>query len=121
MAEKRKKLFKEVMWTELQTKKLRRTKSKLPVIGTHGIFTDPKPEENPVVVSDPSAGYPVVAIGDRVTRRAITLSSDPENGRFYTGRVVYIHPRNRYHTVAFMTKGGGELRESFIGIGKTEV
>ena len=31
------------------------------------------------------------------------------------GKVVYVHPKGRFHIVEFMT-GGGPIRESFHGV-----
>lgn len=56
-------------------------------------------------------------IGDKVTRQVVTMS-DPtvkENKRTMTGRVVYIHPEERYHVVEFVFPLGS-VRESFPGV-----
>lgn len=56
-------------------------------------------------------------IGDKVTRQVVTMS-DPtvkENKRTMTGRVVYIHPEERYHVVEFALPLGN-VRESFPGV-----
>lgn len=58
-------------------------------------------------------------IGDKVTRTPITFT-DPykeKGGERYvpmTGKVVYIHPEGRYHTVEFDLHGQ-KVRESFKG------
>lgn len=59
-------------------------------------------------------------LGQKVVRIPETFfDSDPREGKAnrhpITGRVVYIHPRCRYHTVEFDTRGGS-LRESFQGV-----
>ena len=59
-------------------------------------------------------------IGDSVVRIPVTFSRYDEDLKRHTqapmrGRVVYIHPKGRYHTVEFMT-GGGPIRESFQGV-----
>lgn len=56
-----------------------------------------------------------VEIGDTVTRVAVTLTSDREQGRLRSGKVVYIHPEGRCHTVEFTFKNGATVRESFLG------
>lgn len=54
--------------------------------------------------------------GDKVTMIPETLMDEDTNGKRYKrpirGTVVYIHPRKRYYTVEFETRGG-PLRESF--------
>lgn len=58
-------------------------------------------------------------IGDKVTRTPITFA-DPyrekgeEKHKPMTGKVVYIHPEGRYHTVEFDLPGG-KVRENFHG------
>lgn len=61
-------------------------------------------------------------IGDRVTRTPQTFAESVETRerqrtqpRPMTGRVVYIHPRGRYHVVEFEA-GGQRVRESFEGV-----
>lgn len=53
-------------------------------------------------------------VGDIVTRRPITLDTVKSSGQM-RGKVVYIHPEDRFHVVEF---GDGQwtLRESFIGV-----
>lgn len=53
-----------------------------------------------------------ITLGERVRRLAISMSKEPKP---MEGRVVYIHPRGRFHTVEFPTMGG-PVRESFAGI-----
>lgn len=58
-----------------------------------------------------------VRIGDTVQRKPGTFADDgtsKSTKSLFTGRVVYIHPRGRFHVVAF---GSGErpVRESFPG------
>ncbi len=58
-------------------------------------------------------------LGERVTRTPITFT-DPyrekgeERYKPMTGRVVYIHPEGRYHTVEFDLHGK-KIKESFHG------
>lgn len=64
----------------------------------------------------------MVRIGDTVTRKPLTIGDYDEKMRKHTdkpmrGKVVYVHPLGRFHTVEFMT-AGGPLRESFMGVGK---
>lgn len=59
-----------------------------------------------------------VSLGERVRRKAITMcGTDSKGPKPMEGRVVYIHPRGRFHTVEFPTMGG-PVRESFAGIMK---
>lgn len=43
------------------------------------------------------------------------LKSGKANKKPMRGRVCYIHPAGRYHTVEFQTRGG-VIRESFQGV-----
>lgn len=56
-------------------------------------------------------------IGDRVTRHTVTMSDTTKetDKKTMTGRVVYIHPENRYHVVEFDFLYGS-ARESFYGV-----
>lgn len=55
-------------------------------------------------------------IGDKVTMVPETLLEESSDGKRYKrpmkGMVVYVHPKGRYYTVAFDTRGG-PIRESF--------
>ncbi len=57
-------------------------------------------------------------VGDKVVRTPLTfgecIDGQKDARRSMTGRVVYIHPRGRYHTVEFALRGG-TVRESFLG------
>ena len=59
-------------------------------------------------------------IGDRV-RLPITRSNAAagasDSALFYTGRVIYIHPRGRYYTAELDLPGGG-VRESYFFEGR---
>lgn len=60
-----------------------------------------------------------VQIGDSVVRKPVTFSRYDEDQKKHTqaamrGKIVYVHPQGRFHTVEFMT-GGGPIRESFQG------
>ena len=62
----------------------------------------------------------MVQIGDTVVREPVTFDRYDEKLRKYDkspmrGKVVYVHPKGRYHTVEFMT-AGGPVRESFQGV-----
>lgn len=62
----------------------------------------------------------MVQIGDTVVRKPETFDRYDEQRRKYDkapmrGKVVYVHPKGRYHTVEFMT-AGGPVRESFQGV-----
>lgn len=58
-------------------------------------------------------------VGDIVTRRPITFNEKEGEGntpvKAMKGRVVYVHPKGRYHTVEFQLRDG-VLRESFLGV-----
>lgn len=61
-----------------------------------------------------------VQIGDSVVRKPVTFSRYDEDLKKHTqaamrGKVVYVHPQGRFHTVEFMT-AGGPIRESFKGV-----
>lgn len=57
-----------------------------------------------------------VKLGDMVRRIPITLSCAADRSmKPMEGRVVFIHPKGRFHTVEFGTPGG-PLRESFTGV-----
>ena len=73
---------------------------------TVGQKTEPQPENAPAR----SAGR--VQLGDLVSRWALTFAStDAKEAQLMRGRVVYIHPADRFHVVEF-EKG---VRESFAG------
>lgn len=64
----------------------------------------------------------MVKIGDIVVREPVTVEQYDEDLKKHTkaamrGKVVYVHPEGRYHTVEFMTAGGA-IRESFQGAEK---
>lgn len=58
-------------------------------------------------------------IGQKVRRVPLSLTQTTDSGkqehRPMTGKVVYIHPRKRYHLVEFET-WGGTVRECFQGV-----
>ena len=61
-----------------------------------------------------------VQVGDTVVRKPVTFSRYDEEDKKHTqaamrGKVVYVHPKGRFHTVEFMT-GCGAIRESFQGV-----
>lgn len=59
-----------------------------------------------------------VRMGERVRRIPGTLScAVDKSARPMEGKVVYIHPKGRFHTVEFQTMGG-PVRESFMGLMK---
>lgn len=62
----------------------------------------------------------MVIVGERVTRIPETFcdydfKARKASRRPMRGTVVYVHPRRRYHTVAFALPGGTVL-ESFQGV-----
>lgn len=58
-------------------------------------------------------------LGQKVMRVPETFTDTGEDRksvkRPMVGRVVYIHPQGRYHTVEFEL-GGGTVRERFLGV-----
>ena len=61
-------------------------------------------------------GNVFVQMGERVRRIPGTLScAVDKSARPMEGKVVYIHPKGRFHAVEFQTMGG-PVRESFAGI-----
>lgn len=62
-------------------------------------------------------------VGDVVERRVRNLELTREEadggGKRLRGRVVYVHPLGRFHTVEF-TLPGGTFRESFRGTGSAK-
>lgn len=65
----------------------------------------------------PAEAAATVRVGERVTRYPLTILAPSEtlggkNAKAMQGRVVYVHPRGKYHVVEFT----GGIRESFAGI-----
>lgn len=59
---------------------------------------------------------PCVRIGDIVMRKPISFSeSDAKNASLMRGKVVWIHPKGRFHVVEF-GEGSKAIRESFKGV-----
>ena len=64
-----------------------------------------------------------VKVGQVVTRTPQTIQALSDKPGFHLesrpmrGRVVYVHPKDRFHVVEFMTPGG-PIRESFAGAGE---
>ena len=59
-----------------------------------------------------------VQAGDMVQRRPVTFSdSDGKNAGWLLGRVIWIHPLDRFHVVEF-GEGRRAVRESFMGVRK---
>ena len=62
----------------------------------------------------------MVQVGDKVVRMPVSFSRYDEKLKKHIegpmrGKVVYVHPAGRYHTVEFMT-AGGPIKESFQGV-----
>lgn len=58
-------------------------------------------------------GGPAVKVGDRVVRRPSSFSDSMEKSAGpMRGKVVYVHPRGRFHVVEF-DRG---IREAFAGV-----
>ena len=75
-----------------------------------------KAPPEPEAVQFPSSGP--VQVGDIVARRPVTFS-DNENktAQVMRGRVVYVHPKGRFHVVEF-GEGRRAVRESFAGVSR---
>lgn len=60
-----------------------------------------------------------IHIGDIVIRRPniFAFKEDKDGGAPMQGKVVYIHPRGRFHVVEFGV-GSEAVRESFAGSGR---
>ncbi len=60
-----------------------------------------------------------VEVGQQVVRRPVSfpvfLDGMTQRSPSLDGRVVYVHPERRYHTVEFSLPGG-VVRESFPGV-----
>lgn len=75
---------------------------------------EPVPEPKKAILI--SAGR--VQVGDIVKRKPITFSdSDSKNAGWLLGRVIWIHPLDRFHVVEF-GEGRQAVRESFMGVRK---
>lgn len=70
-------------------------------------------DASPVDAPEPVHTGGTVQIGDVVTRRPVTF--DTRDGPLVRGRVVYIHPKGRFHVVEF-GEGATAVRESFSGV-----
>ena len=60
-------------------------------------------------------------VGDNVRRIPLTFGVErPRHGKAVKvpleGRVVYIHPKNRFHVVEFPVLRGKTVREAFWGV-----
>lgn len=62
----------------------------------------------------------MVRVGDKVRRMSEILSQRDEEKRSVrrtmTGRVVWVHPKRRFHLVEFELPSGGLVRECFQGV-----
>lgn len=62
-----------------------------------------------------------VKVGQRVVRKPVTLWDYDDHARRTSiqlhGVVIYVHPKGRFHTVAFETPKG-RICESFPGTGE---
>lgn len=78
-------------------------------------------QPTPEPVPEPERVIPITAgrvrMGDMVKRKPITFSdSNRKDADWMIGRVVWIHPLNRFHVVEF-GEGRRVVRESFMGVG----
>lgn len=48
--------------------------------------------------------------------QVIIQRTEPD-GRWFPGKVVYIHPQNRFYTLEFTMKSGEKFRESYFRFG----
>lgn len=63
-----------------------------------------------------------VYLGAKVRRKSLKVDGmDPQTGKAISklirGRVVYIHPKGRFHVVEYDLAFGAKLREAFAGVG----
>lgn len=63
----------------------------------------------------------MLRLGQMVTRCPQTIGSLEKNTtalkpKSLRGRVVYIHPKGRFHVVEFENNRGDKMRESFHGV-----
>jgi len=62
----------------------------------------------------------VVEVGQKVMRRPKTIRELTEENHLKVvpmkGKVVYVHPKHRFHVVEFENRTGGTFRESFPGV-----
>ena len=66
------------------------------------------------VRSDGQAGGADVKLGDKICKKiCIDATYASENGRSYTGKVVYIHPEHRFYRLRFEI-GGRVLHECYF-------
>lgn len=70
--------------------------------------------KEPQLPAPPAPGG-IVHIGDTVFRKPVTLDFTNEERAGLYGKVIFIHPQGRFHTVEF-SFGAGKLRECFFGI-----
>lgn len=57
-----------------------------------------------------------VMVGDIVTRHPIIFSDHSyKNYKPLSGKVIYVHPKGRFHVVEFTGKIG-TIREAFLGV-----
>lgn len=77
----------------------------------------PKNQPEPELVQ-PSGSGPV-CVGDIVARRPVTFCDrdSAEGTKLARGRVVYVHPKGRFHVVEF-GEGNRAVRESFAGVSR---
>ena len=71
--------------------------------------------------TEPETTIPIgtghVQVGDIVTRKSLGLVDNAGRvGQVMRGRVIWIHPRGRFHVVEFGV-GQQAIRESFMGVG----
>ena len=71
----------------------------------------PEPEQKVIPINTGR-----VQVGDIVSRKPITFSdNDSKNAGWLRGRVVWVHPLDRFHVVEF-GEGRCAVRESFAGV-----
>lgn len=73
---------------------------------------------NRVPANTPDISRNRITVGDIVTRTPITFSGhECKQYQPMKGKVVYVHPRGRFHVVEFTGKIGA-IRETFLGVSR---
>lgn len=78
-----------------------------------------QPQKPPEQEPTRSPGDGPICVGDIVVRRPVTFCDrdSAEGAKLARGRVVYVHPKGRFHVVEF-GEGKRAVRESFSGVSR---
>lgn len=77
----------------------------------------PEKQQKPELMQSSESGP--VRVGDIVGRHPVTFCdrNSAEGAKLARGRVVYVHPKGRFHVVEF-GEGKRAVRESFVGVSR---